>query len=145
MAFGAIVRGNEGEVREMQCPKCKSSNVHREHRTATDRWKYAAVFECYDCNHRVGISYLSQPLRLAVPQLFRWPWITLHVRCPHCGETELKVMRSRDEVEDYRRGPLRFAQRLLGAKLYYCWLCRLQFYDLRPRLSDDVHKEEAAG
>jgi hypothetical protein len=133
-------RGNEGKISQMQCPMCKSSHVHRERRTPEERWKYAAVFECYDCHQRIGISYLRQLPRLSVWHFLRMPWITFHVRCPRCGEMQLKVLRNRDYIEGYENNPLRIIQKLLGAKLYYCWECRLQFHDLRPQLIDDVVK-----
>ena len=46
----------------------------------------------------------------------------------------LRVQRKRDYVEGYELNLLRMIQKLLGAPLCYCWDCRLQFYDLRPRL-----------
>jgi len=119
----------------MQCPKCKSEHVHRERRTPDERWKYAAVFECYDCHHRTGVSHLKQLPRLSLPHFLRAPWITYHARCPHCGNMQLRVYKQRDYVEGYQRNLLRMLQKLLGAPLCYCWECRLQFYDLRPRIN----------
>lgn len=119
---------------QMQCPNCRSEHVHRERRTPEDRLKYAAVFECHDCNQRTGISHLKQILNLAVPQFLRMPWITFHARCPHCGNLHLRVHSERDYVEGYERNLLRVIHKLLGAPLCYCWDCRLQFHDLRPRL-----------
>jgi hypothetical protein len=69
------------------------------------------------------------------------PWITFfHARCPRCGEMQLEVLRDRDYIEGFENNPLRIMQKLFGAKLYYCWECRLQFYDLRPRFNADVVK-----
>jgi hypothetical protein len=40
-------------------------------------------------------------------------------------------MRKRDPIENFQRGFVRVIQRWLGARLYYCDRCRLQFYDMR--------------
>src|ERR1035437_214978 len=119
----------------MQCPKCKSEHVYREHRTRADRWRYAAVFKCSDCHHRIGISHVKILSRLSLAYFIPAPWITSHARCPKCGNMQLQVYRNRDYVEGYEDNLLRTIQRLLGAPLCYCWDCRLQFYDLRPRLN----------
>ena len=117
----------------MLCPKCKSKHVHRKQRAPEERWKYAAVYECYDCQHRVGVSHLKQLPKFSLPRFLEWPWISFHARCPRCGNTKLRVQRRRDWVEGYHESPLRTIEKLLGAPLCYCWDCRLQFHDLRPR------------
>lgn len=122
----------------IQCPKCKSENVRREHRSPEDRRKYAAVFECYDCGNHIGISRLKLLLNLHMPGFAQMPWITTHARCPKCGNMKLQVYRQRDYIEGYHRTLLRLLQRLLGAPLCYCWSCRLQFYDLRPRFNEKL-------
>jgi hypothetical protein len=33
----------------------------------------------------------------------------------------------------------------MGGKLYHCWFCRLQFYDLRPSYKIDSAVEEGFG
>ncbi len=63
-----------------------------------------------------------------------WPWITLYARCPKCGNTQLKIFKHRDHIEAYQLNLVRILQKLLGAPLCYCWECRLQFYDVRPRI-----------
>lgn len=127
-----------GGVSMMQCPKCKSRHVGREHRTPEERRKYAAVIECYDCGHRLGLSPLMNLLYAHMPQFVQMPWFTFNARCPKCGNLKLRVFDQRDYIEGYHRNPVRFAQRLLGASLCYCWGCRLQFYDLRPRLEEKL-------
>jgi hypothetical protein len=42
------------------------------------------------------------------------------------------MRKKRDTVDTMNRNPLRQLQRLMGAHLYHCDSCRLQFYDLRP-------------
>jgi predicted RNA-binding Zn-ribbon protein involved in translation (DUF1610 family) len=122
----------------IQCPKCKSDNVYREHRSPEDRRKYAAVFECYDCGQHIGVSRLQKLLNPHMPDFLRMPWITVHARCPRCGNMKLQVFERRDYIEGYQRNLLRFVQRLLGAPLCYCPSCRLQFHDLRPRLTQKL-------
>ena len=55
------------------------------------------------------------------------------VRCPKCHRTDLRHRRERDRIDRMLPNPLRYIQRFLGGSLYHCQLCRLQFYDLRPR------------
>lgn len=54
-----------------------------------------------------------------------------YVRCPRCAVGELEILKKRDHIDKMNRNPLRLVQRYFGARLYYCWGCRLQFYDLR--------------
>jgi hypothetical protein len=43
------------------------------------------------------------------------------------------LLKRRDGIDRMYRGGLSLLHRLLGGKLYHCWFCRLQFYDLRGR------------
>ncbi len=122
------------DIGRMQCPKCNSEHVNRQRRMRADRWKYAAVYECDDCQHRITVSYLKRPPVLTLPHFLRGPWITFHARCPECGSLQLTVQAERDYIEGFRINPLRVMQRLLRAPMYYCADCRLQFNDLRPRM-----------
>jgi len=38
-----------------------------------------------------------------------------------------------DKIDKMRGGIFNMIHRVFGGKLYHCWFCRLQFYDLRPR------------
>ncbi len=116
----------------MQCPECQSTHVYRKRRTRKERWKYAAVFECSDCQHLVSISHVKN--LIAFFNFVDEPLITFHARCPNCGNTQLSIQATRDYVEGYDNGVLRKLQKLLRAPLCYCWNCRLQFHDLRPLL-----------
>jgi hypothetical protein len=53
--------------------------------------------------------------------------------CPRCRGFDLTRLSKPDRVDSFDRNPVRLAQRMFGARLYHCWLCRVQFYDLRPR------------
>ncbi len=63
---------------------------------------------------------------------------SLHVCCPRCGRTDLRKRRERDYVDPMMYNPLRYGQRLLGAALWHCEYCRIQFYDVRSRKKDPV-------
>jgi cytoskeletal protein CcmA (bactofilin family) len=51
------------------------------------------------------------------------------VRCPVCGTDRLSVSSERDSVDSLFQTPGRVVKRLLGAPLYHCQVCRIQFYD----------------
>jgi hypothetical protein len=53
------------------------------------------------------------------------------VRCPRCGTDKVNTARRRDHVDKLYKNPLSLVQLLLGGRLYHCYYCRLQFYDLR--------------
>jgi hypothetical protein len=59
------------------------------------------------------------------------PLPSLHANCPRCANLDLTILKKRDRIDKLNRNPLRLMQRALGARLYHCWRCRLQFYDLR--------------
>jgi hypothetical protein len=63
--------------------------------------------------------------------------LSIHARCPRCHSFDLRERSKRDSVDRMNRNPLRLIQRFLGARLYHCEYCRLQFYDLRPPLYGD--------
>jgi cytoskeletal protein CcmA (bactofilin family) len=52
------------------------------------------------------------------------------VRCPVCGTEKLYLRASRDKIDRMYQTPARRLQQLLGARLYHCWVCRIQFYDM---------------
>lgn len=94
-------------------------------RTFPQKLAYASVHECKRCRER---------------RLDRRTFhIALHSksRCPHCGSERLTIFKTRDRIDPLYKGPLSLLQGLLGASLYHCAVCRLQFYDLR-------HPSEAA-
>jgi hypothetical protein len=56
-----------------------------------------------------------------------------YVKCPRCHSVDLSVLRRRDGIDKMQRGIFNLLHRIGGGKLYHCWFCRLQFYDLRQR------------
>jgi transposase-like protein len=70
-------------------------------------------------------------------------YLSIHCRCPRCWSEHLEVFGKRDRIEGFHKSFLRRMQSWLGAPLYYCAGCRLQFYDARPRRRRDSvgHKQ----
>ena len=69
-------------------------------------------------------------------------------RCPDCGTTRLVIRGKRDPIDRYEGGLLAWWRRKLGAPLYHCIFCRLQFYSRLPLASAadecDVRAEDSA-
>jgi hypothetical protein len=61
------------------------------------------------------------------------PLYSLVARCPKCGGVDLRRRSERDRIDRLLKNPFRIAQMLVGASLYHCQLCRIQFHDVRPR------------
>jgi hypothetical protein len=80
---------------------------------------YVAVYRCRNCERFVRIR--------------KWtlPRLSLRRCCPKCGSAKLHRLRKRDRIETFSRNPFSLLQMLLGAPLWWCPLCRLQFYDFR--------------
>jgi DNA-directed RNA polymerase subunit RPC12/RpoP len=93
---------------------------------------YVAVYECRQCKTRK-----PEP---------RWYAMFLgdYPRCPRCGTYRLTRLASRDPIDGMRKGVFSFVQRLLGAGLYHCRYCRLQFYDLRSPVAPEPKERAAA-
>lgn len=87
-----------------------------------ERLLYSEVYRCEHCRERVRKSRVD--LRNAH-----------YVKCPRCHSVDLSVLRRRDKIDAMRPGLVNFLSRLAGGKLYHCWFCRLQFYDLRQRFN----------
>src|SRR6476619_7543250 len=106
--------------------ECSSCRFHRVHRTFWERLVYRAAFECIDCKRRITLRH-SFSFQLA-----------LEARCPKCGSAQLRRLNSPDKIESMSRRPWNLIQGFLGGHLYYCALCRLQFYDWRGRQSSST-------
>jgi rubredoxin len=89
-------------------------------RDFSERLKYSALFMCRDCGRKLAIPRLQGILP------------SLHRCCPRCQGTKLSRLKHRDPIDSLYRNPISRLQALLGAPLWHCSLCRLQFYDLRP-------------
>jgi DNA-directed RNA polymerase subunit RPC12/RpoP len=106
--------------------------LRRVHRTFSERLLYAAMYECGQCHTRK-----PEPR-----------WYALHLgdypRCPHCGTYRLTRMATRDKIDPMHKGPVNFAQYLLGADLYHCRYCRVQFYDVRKPVAPEIREKATA-
>jgi hypothetical protein len=109
----------------MICQQC-GSHMHRVPRRGwSERIRYQATFRCSRCE-----AEATRPrswMLFVVPQAC----------CPLCGSQRLTPLESRDRIDRMYRNPISYLQRFLGAPLYHCFRCRLQFYD-RRELADSV-------
>jgi hypothetical protein len=56
-----------------------------------------------------------------------------HARCPCCRSGEIVVRRRIDKIDRRRSNAFNLLHKVMGGRLYYCWVCRFQFHDLRKR------------
>ncbi len=61
------------------------------------------------------------------------------------------MLRRRDGIDKMQPGIFNLLHKIGGGKLYHCWFCRLQFYDVRQRFDGkserkllDVPKRQAS-
>lgn len=102
----------------MVCSKC-GENAVRMARSGMDRLRYTAIHHCPHCEVDFGTPA-------------RWMHlVSLDRCCPKCGGTQLENLKRRDGIDPMYKNPLSLLQGLLGAKLWWCPLCRIQFYDIR--------------
>lgn len=94
------------------------------------RLAFSAVYRCPACGRKTAVSKFPS---------FR---VSLYRCCPRCDGRKLVRLRRRDRIDPVYRNPLSLVQALMGANLWWCPLCRLQFYDLRP--GQTVHPEKLA-
>jgi hypothetical protein len=64
-------------------------------------------------------------------------------RCPNCRTQQLARRWKRDHIDRLSHSPWSMLQRVLGAQLYHCRSCRLQFYDWRPLRVESPSKARA--
>lgn len=104
----------------MFCSGCQNNTLHRQKRRIWQRLWLRAIYKCGRCGQREAIYWLD------LSDIF-----TLTACCPRCGNTRLKRYSRLDHIEGLYTAPHSHWQRFLGAPLYYCFPCRLQFYDFR--------------
>lgn len=105
------------------CTKCGGA-LRRSHRKLVERLLFAEAFRCQQCKSRTRIR--SWELKYAH-----------YVKCPRCHSVDLTCLKRRDSIDRMQPGFLNFLNKLAGGKLYHCWFCRLQFYDLRQRYNSE--------
>ena len=115
----------------LHCPTCQG-RLRRVHRSLSEKLLYAAMYECGKCHTRK-----PEP---------RWYALYLgdYPRCPRCGTYRVTHLLARDKIDKMLTGPINYAQFLLGADLYHCRYCRVQFYDVRKPVAPEVGDKAAA-
>lgn len=100
------------------CIKC-GKPCHRVARSRIQRIYCRATFRCRSCetNWRQFRSTFEIFQRYA--------------NCPRCHRFQLTKLSRRDKLDPMSANPLRRLLGILGHPLYYCTLCRFQFYDWR--------------
>ena len=100
------------------CPNCQVQTVERVHRQGWERWAYRKMYKCRRCGRRESV-----PRSVAF-------WFGGGAKCPQCGNAHVSL-EHRDHALRLSKNPLLLAQRIIGAKLYQCGECHIQFYDRR--------------
>ena len=104
--------------------------MQRSRRKPLERLVIAQAYRCAECRSRVRVT----------------KWRSLldrrYVCCPRCKGHDVQVLPRIDPVEHLDRHLHRFVHKWLGAPLFYCRFCRLQFFDRRPRSKDGPLKKE---
>jgi hypothetical protein len=117
----------------LMCNVCGQAAMQRSHRQSlAERLFYLATYKCRECGAKQGAMRPAFVL------------LSLRCRCPQCGDPDVSRLRQRDRIDRIYKNPISLAQALLGAPLYHCSHCRLQFYDYRPRVKKQPKEEGAA-
>jgi DNA-directed RNA polymerase subunit RPC12/RpoP len=104
----------------LSCREC-GAGLRRSKRRFLDRLRYLEAYRCTGCGARYHVTLSS---RLALAR---------YAKCPKCRYQDITPMKRIDKIDKMRGGIFNMIHRVFGGKLYHCWFCRLQFYDLRPR------------
>jgi hypothetical protein len=116
----------------LTCSSCGSQRFFRRRRRLPERVYCAEIYQCKECGCRERVRYWQH-----------WHWASRTVRCPLCGNGDVKRLARRDGIDRMYKNPLSYLQRLAGAPIYHCQWCRLQFHDLRPRATNLDKREPA--
>ncbi len=116
-------------------PVCRNcgGRSHRVHRTFLERFRFAAAYRCPDCGKT---SFDDQWYLFLIGRVSR---------CPNCGNYRVRKLRRVDKIDPMYKNPLSYLQRFFGANLHWCPACRLQFYDLRPKLPANRNEAGSVG
>ena len=105
------------------CAQC-GKPMRRVHRSAFERLRYAAVYECTGCH---GREYVPRPFHFHFGP---------YVRCPKCGTLDVIRRRKPDNLDRMYWRLLTIIARLSFGRLHHCLYCRIQFYDRRQLYPD---------
>lgn len=100
------------------CFKCG----HRAIRRRRGFWEKVLRESCYHCDN-CGTDWKEYRSFIAIFQRY--------VHCPRCYTYDLTKLSRRDKIDRMSSNPLRFLLLLVGAPLYHCTFCRMQFRDWR--------------
>ena len=107
----------------LTCPHCRKRLLHVRRRPV-EKLLYSDMYACSACKKRVGAR------RASLLFLF-----SKHTRCIKCGSSEVARLAKPDRVDQFTANRWGLVQRLLGAPVWRCSPCRIQFYDWRPARS----------
>ncbi len=106
----------------LRCISC-FGKCTRVRRTLFERWKYAKAYQCNDCGQRLC-------LRGDAGDQHRGDRRSASA-CPSChGSKQVTRSRGVDKIDALASFPPPFLWKLLGATLFHCHRCRLQYYRL---------------
>jgi len=112
----------------LKCSHC-GGRLRRVHRTFSERFRFAAIYYCKECD--------SQRF---VPRLFQYHFGP-YSRCPRCGSYRLTKLKEPDKIDRMHRGLLNLLEKIYGGCVFHCRYCRIQFYDRRSRAPEGVEDQ----
>jgi predicted RNA-binding Zn-ribbon protein involved in translation (DUF1610 family) len=113
------------------CPSCGAEDLTRVHRTRLQKCLYQKLYQCKHCG---SIDRRQRTLLL---------WFGGLAKCPLCGDQQVTKATKRERDLVLYWNPINLAQALIGAKLYTCSRCGLQFYDRRAAAGDPASNHTA--
>jgi len=105
--------------------------MERVHRTRLQKCLYQKLYQCRRCG---SIDRRQRTLLL---------WFGGSAKCPLCGDQRVTRAIKRKPGLVLYWNPINLAQALIGAKLYTCSRCGLQFYDRRAAADDPAANHRA--
>jgi len=112
-----------------QCPNCER-HLSRFHRSRLQKLIYAEILRCGKC------GFVSRRLHLFL-RVAVMSHVSAYTRCVRCGTPHVVRAKKRDRMESLSNGLWSRVHQILGAPIYRCIGCRLQYYDWRPSRSQE--------
>ena len=105
--------------------------MNRVHRTLLQKCLYRKLYQCRGC----GSIHRQQRTLLL--------WFGGSAKCPLCGGQRVTRAIKREPGLVLYWNPINLVQALIGAKLFTCSRCGLQFYDRRAAADDPAVNHRA--